>query len=122
MAAVSPGGAGWGPGRAGGIGQRRATVTTRASAPVTVSGGYDGYITMTVKASNPANGCSSSQNSTVHHNRGSITEANNPLQLFVSGFYAPSGSVVCGRPVQLDVSGLDLYGNGLPATTTPAPR
>ena len=118
MAAVLPGGAGWGPGRAGG----GSTVITRASAPVTVSGGYDGYITTTVKASNPANGCTSSQNSTVHHNRGSITEANNPLQLFVSGFYAPSGSVVCGRPVQLDVSGFDLYGNGLPATTTPAPR
>ena len=98
------------------------SVTTTASTPVVVSGGLDGSITVTVRASNPSNGCRDSYNSIiVHHNRGSITEANNPLQLFVTGsgtpsFYAPNGSVICGRPVQFDVSGLDLYGNGLPAT------
>jgi len=95
-------------------------VTTTASAPVTVSGGYDGDITVTVSASNPANGCTPSDNLIIlHHNRGTITEANNPLQLFVSGsssFYAPNGSVICGRPVQFDLSGLDLYGNSLPGS------
>lgn len=97
------------------------SVTTSANTLVGVSGGYDGPITVTVTASNPAFGCTSSSASTTvyFHNRATITPSTNPLQLLVSGsssFYAPNGSVPCGRPVQFDVSGVDFFGNALPTT------
>lgn len=97
------------------------TTTNDASTPVRVSGGLDGDITVTVKASNPAFGCAPSSSSiTVYHNRGVIPEAMNPLQLTVTGsngsFVAPNGSTTCGRIVQFQVNGLDLYHNPLPGT------